>query len=279
MQNMIMVMWDVRYTFHLCYQQVEAIADTANTIFIMLRHTGQRRSYQHNIRLAILLSLNAGFINASGFLAFTLLTTNVTGHAALLAVYVASANFGSALLVALWLLLFLLGAFISSLYISYVGINNSIAYSTPIFTVALILAGVALFGSRFDHSLFETGVYAGSLLFAMGIQNALVTMLSGSEVRTTHLTGMFTDLGIDLAAMTVSTAADNSVRRRIYLRLSIIFSFLTGGVIGGLIFSKIHFQAFYIPVITLLVTLYYDRSRIKISRIIHNKKNKISKQL
>lgn len=272
-------MRDDTYTVHLCYQQVRAIAGTANTTLIMLRHTGQRRSYQHNIRLATLLSLNAGFINAAGFLAFTLLTTNVTGHAALLAVYVASANFGAALLVALWLVLFLLGAFISSLYISYVGINNSIAYATPIVTVALILAGVAIFGSRFDHSLFETGVYAGSLLFAMGIQNALVTMLSGKEVRTTHLTGMFTDLGIDLATITVHAAADNLLKRRIYLRLSIIFSFLTGGILGGLAFSNIHFQAFYIPVITLLVTLYYDRYRIKISRIINNNKNKINKQI
>ena len=92
----------------------------------MLRHTGEKRSYSHNIRLALLLSTNAGFINAAGFLAFSVLTTNVTGHAALLALHVASADFRSAGIVALWLFLFLLGAFSSSLYISYIGKKQGI---------------------------------------------------------------------------------------------------------------------------------------------------------
>ena len=62
----------------------------------MLRHTGERRSFTHNLRLAILLSLNAGFINAAGFIAFAVLTTNVTGHAALLAVDMATGQFRAA---------------------------------------------------------------------------------------------------------------------------------------------------------------------------------------
>jgi hypothetical protein len=52
---------------------------------IMLRHLGTRRAYGHNVKIAALLSLTAGFVNAAGFLSFSVLTTNITGHAALFA--------------------------------------------------------------------------------------------------------------------------------------------------------------------------------------------------
>ncbi|MBA3828193.1 MAG: DUF1275 domain-containing protein [Taibaiella sp.] len=225
----------------------------------MLRHTGEKRSYRHNIRLAVLLSLNAGFINAAGYLAFSVLTTNVTGHAALLAVYIAGKNLWAAIMVALWLCLFLLGAFSSGMYISLVGKHKAIAYTVPILFIIAILLLVAIFGSRYNHSLPQTGLFAGSLLFAMGMQNALVSMISGSVVRTTHLTGMFTDLGIDLSAMVLPGNKTNpAIKQRIILRLSIIGFFLTGGIIGGILFSKFLFFSFYVPVSILLVTLFYD---------------------
>jgi len=172
----------------------------------MLRHTGQKRSYRHNMRLAILLCLNAGFINAAGFLAFSVLTTNVTGHAALLAVNMATMNFRATRMVALWLFLFLAGAFLSSFYISAVGRNKSFAYTMPIVFIIVVLLFVAFFGHHYNNTLPETEYFAGSLLFSMGIQNAMVSMISGSVVRTTHLTGMFTDLGIDLSEAVHSAA-------------------------------------------------------------------------
>ena len=55
---------------------------------------------------------------------------------------------------------------------------------------------MAVYGNRYDGSVAKMELFAGSLLFAMGLQNALVSMVSGSVVRTTHLTGVVTDLGI-----------------------------------------------------------------------------------
>ena len=165
----------------------------------MLRHTGERRSFAHNLRLAVLLCLNAGFINAAGFIAFAVLTTNVTGHAALLAVNLATGGYRAARMVALWLLLFLGGAFTSSLYIGKVGRDKPFAYTIPIVGIILLVMIDAVFGHDYQHTLPETEYFAGSLLFAMGVQNALVSMVSGSVVRTTHLTGMFTDMGNDLS--------------------------------------------------------------------------------
>lgn len=81
----------------------------------MLRHLGTKRTYGHNVKLATLLCLTAGFVNAAGFLGFSVLTTNVTGHAALFAERIAMQDWQTARVVALWMFLFLTGAFISSL--------------------------------------------------------------------------------------------------------------------------------------------------------------------
>ncbi|MEP7279148.1 MAG: YoaK family protein [Bacteroidota bacterium] len=244
----------------------------------MLRHTGLKRSFKHNMRLAIMLCLNAGFINAAGFLAFSVLTTNVTGHAALLAVDVATKNFRSTRMVALWLFLFLAGAFFSSFYISKVGRNKSFAYTIPIVFIIFILLFVAYFGHNYNNSLPATEYFAGSLLFSMGIQNAMVSMISGSVVRTTHLTGMFTDLGIDLSEAVHSFKNINPiVKRRIVLRVAIIGSFLFGGILGGLLFLRIKFAAFYIPPCFLLIALFYDYFRIRVTRALNRKKNPFQK--
>lgn len=234
----------------------------------MLRHVGDKRNFKHDLRLAILLCTNAGFINAAGFLAFGVLTTNVTGHAALMAVNIAESNLRVARMAALWLILFLFGAFSSGFIISRVGSHKSSAYTTPILIIIGIVTSVAVFGSGYTRAIHQTEYFAGGLLFAMGMQNALVSMISGSVVRTTHLTGMFTDLGIDISAV-VSKNATQTIKSRIVLRLTIISFFLFGGIAGGFIFLWLSFKAFYIPVAILIAALFYDQLRIRFARVLH----------
>src|SRR5260370_42078012 len=98
----------------------------------MLRHLGTKRTYAHNVKLASLLCLTAGFVNAEGFLGFSVLTTNVTGHAALFAEKVSFKDWRTSWVIALWMLLFLGGAFISSLIVSVIGRNQRYSYLIPI---------------------------------------------------------------------------------------------------------------------------------------------------
>jgi len=164
----------------------------------MLRHLGTKRTYAHNVKLASLLCIAAGFVNVAGFLGFSVLTTNVTGHAALFAERIAMQDWKTARAIALWMFLFLAGAFVSSLIVSFIGRNQRFSYVIPILIEMTVLLGVSLFGYRYNHSLVAKEIFAGSLLFAMGLQNSLISIVSGSVVRTTHLTGTFTDLGIEL---------------------------------------------------------------------------------
>ena len=215
------------------------------------------------MRLASLLSLTAGFVNGAGFVAFSVLTTNVTGHVALFAEKIARGDFSSARTVGLWMALFLLGAFTCSLLIGIVGRNQRYSYVIPILFEISILVFIASYGYHFDRSLIKTELFAGSLLFAMGLQNAMVTMISGSVVRTTHLTGMFTDLGIELSALLYSKTIDHTgLRQKIVLRTVIIFFFIAGGILGAYLFSRISYNSFFIPAVILAITMFYDIFRV-----------------
>jgi uncharacterized membrane protein YoaK (UPF0700 family) len=233
----------------------------------MLRHIGTKRTYAHNVRLASLLCITAGFVNAAGFLAFSVLTTNVTGHAALFAERIAMQDWKTARVVALWMFLFLAGAFISSVIVSFIGRNQRFSYVIPIFIEIAILLGVAVFGHNYDQSLVGKEVFAGSLLLAMGLQNSLVSIVSGSVVRTTHLTGTFTDLGIELGQVIQKNATDKAaLKTRIKLRSAIIFFFMCGALGGAYLFRYFSFYAFFIPPGILTFALLSDVYRIKVKR-------------
>ena len=234
----------------------------------MLRHLGSKRTYTHNVQLAALLAMTAGFVNAAGFLAFATLTTNVTGHAALFAERISLQDWAGMRVIALWMLLFLAGALVSSFIVARVGKNQRFSYVIPIIIEAGILLLVSLEGHRYDNSLASKETFAGSLLFAMGLQNALVSMISGSVVRTTHLTGTFTDLGIELAQLFEKTGKNiPALRSKIRLRMAVIFFFMGGALAGACLFRYAHFLAFLAPVAILLYVLLYDVFRIRFRRM------------
>jgi len=232
----------------------------------MLRHFGTKRTYAHNLRLAVLLCLTAGFVNAAGFLGFSTLTTNVTGHAALFAERIAQQDWGDAGTVALWMLVFLAGALCSSLIITRIGHHARFSFAIPI----ILELGILIFCAFYDggnNPVSPKGFFVGSLLFAMGLQNALVSVISGSVVRTTHLTGTFTDLGIELAQLkTGDQARQQELHGKIKLRVSIIIFFMLGALSGAYAFSHLSFRAFLLPCVILCLTLFFDLFRLHVKR-------------
>lgn len=108
----------------------------------------------------------------------------------------------------------------------------------------------------------------------LGMQNALVTVISGSVVRTTHLTGMFTDLGIDLSTLLHDGSKVPHLGRRITLRLVIICCFLLGGICGGYLFKLFRYHTFYFPAGILCLVMFYDIFRFRALKIIHSIKSK-----
>lgn len=230
----------------------------------MFSHIGKARTPRHNLGIASLLSFVAGLVNVVGFFSVQRLTTNVTGHFAFFIDEFFKLNFENAFHFALFVFFFLLGAFLANFMVeTYSRIRESETYILPIIAEAMILAVIAFTGNYLIAESPDTVAF--SLLFAMGMQNSLVTSISRSIVRTTHLTGLFTDMGIELSQLFFYK--DRFHKRRllksIRLRITIILMFFIGGVTGGLMFESIGIKTLLAGTFILLGGLSYDYLKIK----------------
>ena len=242
----------------------------------MFRHKGKNRTSKHNLRLATLLSFVAGIVNITGVLSVKTLTTNVTGHFAFFAEEVTKHDYQSAFVFLIYTLFFLAGAFASNFLAELVSKKNpSLFHVIPITIEIAILISLGLFGMQTNFHLFDGKWTAFGLLFAMGIQNSLVTKISQSTVRTTHLTGLFTDLGIELSQLFFYKKPEErkALKTSIYLRLSIISFFFLGCFIGGFIYGFLMLKTLFIAVIFLFIALYYDYFRFYLITIKRRKIN------
>lgn len=232
----------------------------------MFRHQGKSRTFLHNLRLAALLSLVAGIVNITGVLALKTLTTNVTGHFAYFAEEIMRKDYAIAITFLVFTLCFLLGSFTANTIAEIVLQKRPrLAYVVPIAMEILILLGVALFFGNSDIYAWQGKTEAFLLLFAMGMQNSLVTKVSQSTVRTTHLTGLFTDLGIELSQLFFYKKPEQQIKLKsnIYLRLSIISFFFVGCVLGGFAYGHLQIRTLMLASLVLIIALFYDYLRLK----------------
>ena len=231
----------------------------------MFRHQGKTRTAKHNLQIASVLSFVAGIVNVAGFLAVQKLTTNVTGHFAFFVDAVFQYQFWNGFVYFLYIFFFFLGAFVSSFLVEAVARKNeNTTYIVPIVIEIVLLLLIAIVGKILIENYANVIAYA--LLFSMGLQNSLVTKISNSIVRTTHLTGLFTDLGIELAQLFFYKQFD--LRQKLFssirLRLTIISFFFVGGIIGGLFYAEIQLKVLIIAVSVLFLGLIYDYLKFKI---------------
>lgn len=234
----------------------------------MFRHQGKTRTLSHNLKIASLLSFVAGIVNVAGFLAVQRLTTNITGHFTLFVDEVFKLHFWQGFLYFLYILSFFLGAFISGVLTELVARKNErLIYVAPVVLESLVLLLVGVLYPRLVTE--HPDVIAFSLLFAMGLQNSLVTALSNAAVRTTHLTGLFTDLGIELSQLLFYRSAEqkHKLGSSIRLRLTVISFFFTGGITGGLLYARINLHALLIGSALLVLGLVYDHVKFRVIQL------------
>lgn len=217
----------------------------------MFVHEGPTRSARKNGILAGYLALTAGFVNAAGFILIGSFTSHVTGSIGRLGNDIATHQTDAALFALLLIVSFFVGAFIASMIVEAKFSRVSKGYG-----FALLLEGMMLLSFVFIERLTQTtharalDAEASILCFAMGMQNSLVTRLSGAVVRTTHLTGVITDLGIEaarwyrwhrskLAHIPVLVAAREAPTRphptQTILLVTIASAFTVGGVLGAIV--------------------------------------------
>ncbi|NQZ51934.1 MAG: DUF1275 domain-containing protein [Moritella sp.] len=207
---------------------------------------------------SFVLALVAGLINSIGLLGFKhQAVSHLSGTATLLGTGIINSNFSDVLHLAFVILSFVMGSVISGYFLRSGALKLGRNYSGLLALEAMFILGSIYF-------LVEGSVQGNYLVSAAcGLQNALVTTYSGAVIRTTHLTGIFTDLGIMLGARLRGEQFD---KRKASLFMIIIIGFISGGTLGACFFSVLNFYALYIPAgICLLLAFSYSSYNAKVS--------------
>lgn len=232
----------------------------------MFRHLGNSRTFKHNLRLATTLSMVAGIVNVCGLFAFEVLTTNVTGHFAFFSKEFSKKDYNTGIVFLLFTLCFLVGAFISNFLTEFaLKKKNKNPHLYPLLFEILLLTFVAFSVLEKNVTIINSQFFTYALLIAMGVQNALVTHISKSVVRTTHLTGLFTDLGINLSQLFFKKREGEKVvlQKNITLRVAIITFFFAGCMIGGFLFQYFQLKTLLLASVLLIIALYFDFLRFR----------------
>ena len=229
-----------------------------------LRHlSGQHRTAFTNRWLGGLLAFNAGAINAGGFLLVGLYTSHMTGFVSMLADHLVLGNLALVLSAFGALLAFTAGAAVTAMLVNWSRQNwlrSEVAL--PLSIEAVLLLAFGLLGATFSRQTpFAVPLTVLMLAFIMGLQNALVSKMSASQIRTTHMTGVITDIGIELGKMLYwngnARSPESRVRaNRIKLQLYglLLACFVAGGVMGALGFKYVGF-IWVVPLALVLFTL------------------------
>ncbi len=189
-------------------------------------------------RLAWSLATIAGAVNGAGFYVAGHYTSHMTGTVSLLSDALALGDVGEALIAIAVIAAFVAGAAVSTLLINRAQRrlpNGAYAFSLLAEAALLFLGGAV-------EALAPDGLRAPLLIlglsFTMGLQNAIVTRVSNARIRTTHVTGMVTDIGIELGQLLDRRLSprDDGVadadRRKLALHVPTVGGFLLGGIVG-----------------------------------------------
>jgi uncharacterized membrane protein YoaK (UPF0700 family) len=239
--------------------------------------TDLNRTTQANTRLGVTLTFVAGAANAGGFLAVGQYTSHMTGVVSSIADSVVLGNITMALAGIAMLLAFVAGAMCTAVMVNW-GLRRQLssAYGLPLLLEALLLLIFGLFGTgiNFFATLFVP-LTVVVLCFIMGLQNAVITKISRAEIRTTHVTGLVTDMGIELGKLLYINATHGATpvvanRDKLKLQGKLIAGFLVGGLLGAAGFKHAGFIA-TLPLAILLFLLVakslWNDARLRLSAV------------
>lgn len=206
------------------------------------------RTPEANTRLGMALAFVAGATNAGGFLAVHQYTSHVTGIVSSVVDSVVLGHTEVALTGLAMLVAFVLGAMASTLLVHWgLRCKLQVAYGLPLLLEAALLLVFGVFGGVMNYAYyFFTPLTVTLLCFIMGLQNAVITKISRADIRTTHLTGMVTDVGIELGKMVYLNLDPQAVpvqanTDKLRLLGKLIGSFVLGAWVGALGFNSLGF--------------------------------------
>jgi uncharacterized membrane protein YoaK (UPF0700 family) len=210
--------------------------------------TDRIRNKQNNWALGGILAFVAGAVNAGGFLAGQRYTSHMTGIISGIADDLVISEIGIVLAGIAFLISFVSGAAVTAVLINWARrkhLHSEFALSLCLEAVLLLLFGVLGYSLNILVEVFvPTTILV--LCFVMGLQNAIMTKISKAEIRTTHMTGIVTDIGIELGRLLYWNRDHSSMpqkrvvadREKLKIHLIIFSLFLIGGILGAISFKS-----------------------------------------
>jgi uncharacterized membrane protein YoaK (UPF0700 family) len=224
--------------------------------------TGRERTREANRHLGMTLAFVAGATNAGGYLAVSQYTSHMTGVLSSIADNLALSRFHLVAGGIATFCSFLAGAAVSAILINWARRKKlQSEYALALLLEAALMASFGPLGHNLrslDHAFVPATVCM--LAFMMGLQNAIITKISGAEIRTTHMTGNATDLGIELGKLLYwnrdETSADRVLanREKLKIHAGLIALFTGGGCLGALGFKRLGFGV-TVPLALLLLAI------------------------
>ncbi len=227
----------------------------------MLIGNSENKSADQNRKLGLVTGFSAGMVNVASVIVFFSFTSNITGHFAILAEEISKGNWYQASVVFAWIMAFFAGNFTSSLLTTHLHSQSNYLSNAISLSIEMIcVMAVGLYGHFFyTETLSETELLAGILLFAMGIQNGLTASISNFTVKTTHMTGLTTDLGVLFAMFTKKeNRSSEKLRRKTALLLTIGGAYLSGGIAAGILYINLKFLVFVFAGLVILSVILHD---------------------
>jgi uncharacterized membrane protein YoaK (UPF0700 family) len=223
-----------------------------------------QRTDQNNRRLGRWLAFIAGAANAGGFLAVGQYTSHMSGIVSALADNLSVGDFSLVIAGLSSLAAFTTGAATSAIMINWGRRRRAQSeYALPLMLEAVLLLCFGLLGSNLENNRFLfVPATVGLLCYVMGLQNAIITKISKAEIRTTHMTGIVTDIGIELGKLFYWNVSESGPgftavradRSRLRLLASLLGMFFIGGLAGALGFKYVGFIS-TLPLSAMLVVL------------------------
>ncbi len=214
-----------------------------------------------NISIWMTLAFQAGLLNIGGFMACHRFVSHITGFATHFGHELVQADSSQALGMLVVPVFFLIGAMISGQLVDIrLKLHKNPRYYFTFGIIFFLICSVYVLGilgyfGGFSESMELSKNYILLVLLCLtcGIQNGTITTVSKSIVRTTHLTGITTDLGIGIVRLLNRKNLGEEVTNESsanMMRFGIILFFIIGSAFGGLVFNKFGYGGFVVPAIT-----------------------------
>lgn len=246
--------------------------------------TSAQRSQKANIQLGTYLAFVAGAINAGGFLAIAQYTSHMTGIISAIGDDIAPGKIIAVLGGISLLLAFVFGAATTAIVVNWGRRRKSHSvFALPLMIEALLLLIFGLVGANLNLYLpLTVPAIALLLCFVMGLQNAIVTKASSAEIRTTHMTGVITDLGIELGKLVYwNNSSDKQQegfvranREKLKTHFAIFGMFLIGAIIGAIGFKRFGYIA-VVPISLSLILIASLQMSKDLMALLDNRASKV----